>query len=251
MNAKDVGIGLYSFLEFGLCAAVFLPILAVSARRHRNDPTHRIPGRWMRRFGKTATQLSPVWKFEVEGEGPADIDRRGYVVVANHESTADPFLLCHLPWDMRWVAKQELFELPVLGRMMRYGGDVALRRGAKDSIVEMMAECRRTLDAGLSVMMFPEGTRSRDGALLPFKPGAFQLALASGAPILPIAVAGTRDCMRKGARWIGRAHAVARILPVIPTDGLNLADLHAVRDRTRDTIREGVEALRRDLQATR
>ena len=67
----------------------------------------------MRRLGRTTSRLTPLWKFEVEGERPADIDTRPYVVVANHESQADPFLLSFLPFDMRWVAKQELFEPPV------------------------------------------------------------------------------------------------------------------------------------------
>jgi len=247
MKPRDVAVGLYSFAEFGACTAVFLPIMALSHRKHRDDPTQRIPGRWMRRFGRTASSLSPVWDFRVEGQGPQDIGGRAYMVVANHESTADPFLLSHLPWDMRWVAKQEIFELPVLGKLMTYGGDIPLRRGRKDSVVEMLGECRRTLQAGMSVMMFPEGTRSRDGKLLPFKDGAFDLALAANVPILPIALAGTRDCMKKGSKWLGVAKARARVLPVIPTDGLGKGDLAALRDRTRDAIAAGVTALRDDM----
>lgn len=247
MKPRDLAVGVYSFFEFGLCTAAFLPIMALSHRRHRDDPTQRIPGRWMRRFGRTTTHLSPVWRFRVEGEGPTDIGHRAYVVVANHESTADPFLLSHLPWDMRWVAKQEIFNLPVIGKLMTYGGDIPLRRGQKDSVVEMFAECRRTLEGGMSVMMFPEGTRSKDGKLLPFKDGAFELALDARVPILPVALAGTRDCMPKGAKWLGTANAVARVLPVIPTEGLGKEDLSTLRERARDAIAAGVTSLRADL----
>lgn len=247
MKPKDLAIGVYSFLEFGLCTAVFLPIMAASFRRHQGDPTQRLPGRWMRRFGRTTTNLSPVWRFRVEGEGPKDIAHRAYVVVANHESTADPFLLSHLPWDMRWVAKQEIFNLPILGKLMTYGGDIPLRRGRKESVVEMFAECRRTLEAGMSVMMFPEGTRSKDGKLLPFKDGAFELAIEAGVPLLPVALAGTRDCMPKGAKWLGNARASARVLPVIPTAGLTREDVPQLREAAREAIGEGVTALRADL----
>jgi 1-acyl-sn-glycerol-3-phosphate acyltransferase len=247
MKPKDVAVAMYSFVEFGLCTAVFLPIMALSHRRHEGDPTQRMPGRWMRRFGRTTTNLSPVWRFRVEGDGPKDIDRRAYVVVANHESTADPFLLSHLPWDMRWVAKQEIFDLPILGKLMTYGGDIPLRRGQKDSVVEMFAECRRTLEAGMSVMMFPEGTRSKDGKLLPFKDGAFELAIDAGVPILPVALAGTRDCMPKGAKWLGNANATARVLSAIPTEGLTRDDVPRLRDQAREAIGAGVTALRADL----
>ena len=132
----------------------------------------------MRRIGRTATRLTPLWKFDIEGERPADIDHRAYVVVANHESQADPFLLSWLPFDMRWVAKEELFRQPLTGWAMRFGGDIPLRRGEGESVREMMEECERALAGGISVMMFPEGTRSKDGDLLPFRDGAFRLAIA-------------------------------------------------------------------------
>ena len=192
-------LGAYSYAEFGLCCLAFTPVMGVAKLLHRSDPTQRVPGRWMRRLGRLTTNLSPLWKFSVVGERPADIDRRAYVVVSNHESTADPFLLSFLPWDMRWVGKEELYKNPVVGHLFRWGGDIQLRRGDRASVIDMMRECRVTLAGGVSVMLFPEGTRSPDGRLLPFKPGAFDLAIAAGAPILPIAISGTRDCRPKGS----------------------------------------------------
>lgn len=228
--------GSYTYFEFGALMLAWLPILAASRVRHRHDPVPRVEGRWMRRFGKTTARLSGLWDFSIVGEAPPDIDARAYVVVANHESTADPFLLSSLPWDMRWVAKEELFRTPVSGWMMKLCGDIPIRRGTASSVREMMAECRRTLDAGLSVMMFPEGTRSRDGELLPFKDGAFQLAIDAQVPVLPIVIDGTRDCRPKGSLWFGRARATARILEPIPTRGLGPNDVAALRDRTRARI---------------
>jgi 1-acyl-sn-glycerol-3-phosphate acyltransferase len=229
-------LGLYSYAEFFAQAAVFLPVMALSSVRHRGDPTQRIPGRWMRRFGRAVTRASPVWKFSVEGEAPADIGSRGYVVVANHESTADPFLLSFLPWDMRWVAKEELFRLPVIGWMMRCSGDIPLRRGDRASVTKMMEEAKDALLHGQSIMMFPEGTRSPTGELGAFKDGAFKLAVEAQVPVLPVAVAGTRACRPKGSLWFGEARAIARVLAPIPTQGVGEEGLGQVREEARRRI---------------
>ncbi len=241
---RHVAEGLYTYLEFGVCVAAFLPVMAVSHRLHRGDPTQRAPGRWLRRLGRVTGQLTPLWKFDIEGEPPADIGGRPYVVVANHESTADPFLLSWLPWDMRWVAKEELFHQPLTGWAMRFGGDIPLRRGEGDSVRAMMHDCERAIAGGISVMMFPEGTRSKSGELLPFKEGAFHLAIRTGAPVLPVAIAGTRRMRPKGSRWFHRARACAKVLPPIPTAGLGEADAGALAARSRDAIAGALSELR-------
>lgn len=237
----DAAAGAFTYLEFGVCLTAFLPVMALSHYRHRADPTQRAPGRWMRRLGRTTGALTPLWRFTVEGEAPRDIGERGYVVVANHESQADPFLLSWLPWDMRWVAKEELFEPPLIGWAMTWGGDIPLRRGSGASVRAMMDECERALEGGISVMMFPEGTRSKDATLLPFRDGAFELAVRAKAPVLPIALAGTRQMRPKHSKWFGRAHACAKVLQPFETDGLAP---HAARDRARDTILGALPDLR-------
>jgi 1-acyl-sn-glycerol-3-phosphate acyltransferase len=233
----------FTYLELAACAAAWLPILATSAARHRHDAVPRHEGRWLRRFGRATSALTPLWDFVVEGDPPADIHARPYVVVANHVSTADPFLLSWLPWDMRWVAKEEAFRMPVLGTLIRLGGDVPLRRGDGESVRAMFSACRHTLRNGLSVMIFPEGTRSADGALGPFKEGAFRLAIGEWAPVLPIAIEGTHLCMPKGSHRVGRARAVARILPPIETAGLSPSDAPRVAERARTNIAAALGAL--------
>ncbi len=237
-------LGCYSYAEFFGTALAFLPAMGVSHLRHRHDPTQRLPGRWMRRFGRTTSRLTPVWQFSVDGTPPLDILENAYVVVANHESTADPFLLSWLPWDMRWIAKVELFRMPLIGALMRFGGDIPLERGVRESVERMLSECRRTLDAGMPIMMFPEGTRSPDGRLLPFKNGAFQLAIEAQVPVLPIALAGTRNCRPKGSKWFGRARAHARALEPIQTRGLGPGDVEKLRDQARRRIAEALPAVR-------
>jgi 1-acyl-sn-glycerol-3-phosphate acyltransferase len=243
-TSDNVALGLYTYAEFASCVAVFLPIMGVQWLRHRGDLTQRVPGQWMRRFARVTSSLTPIWSFSTEGSPPADIHRAAYMVVANHESTADPFLLSHLPWDMRWVGKEELFKMPVLGWMMKFGGDIPLRRGEKNSVLEMLDECLRTLRAGMSVMMFPEGTRSKDAELLPFKPGAFELAIRAGVPVLPVALAGTHSCRPKGSKWFGRARAIAKVLPPVSTEGLTVEDAPALAARVRELIAAELPALR-------
>jgi len=237
----------FTYAEFLLSAVAFVPLIGVARLRSRSDPTFRLPGRWLRNFGKVTSALTPLWHFSVKGEPPGDIGTRAYVVVSNHESNADPFLLSWLPWDMRWISKQEVFELPLLGALMRLGGDIALRRGDPNSVRDMLDECRDTLRAGLSVMIFPEGTRSRDGTLGPFKDGAFLLAIETGAPVLPIALAGTASCLAKGSAALGEARATARVLTPVETRDLTPADLEALREQVRSQIGDAVAALRLEL----
>jgi 1-acyl-sn-glycerol-3-phosphate acyltransferase len=221
--------------------------MKVTSSLYGHDPTHRVQGQWVRRLGRAASNLTPLWKFSTDGLPPADIGRKPYVVIANHESQADPFLLSHLPWDMRWIAKESLFKPPVVGWILTMGGDIPLRRGERGSVEKMFDECRETLRNGMSVMIFPEGTRSKDGTLLPFKDGAFQMAIEAGVPILPVALSGTKDCMPKGSAWLGEAHAKARVLAPIATQGLTLEDVPRLREQARTTIGEAVVELRREL----
>jgi 1-acyl-sn-glycerol-3-phosphate acyltransferase len=243
---KDLLGELATYLAFGLTTTATLPLVTASHLLHRRD-LPRLPGRWVRRAGRTTATLSPLWDFAIEGTPPSDIASRPYVVVANHKSNADPFLLSSLPWDMQWVAKEELFRTPLLGWIMTLGGDIPLKRGSGDSVRAMLDQCRRALQGGLSVMLFPEGTRATKTGVQPFKDGAFELALEQEVPILPIAIAGTEQCMRKGSSRLGRAKAIARILEPIATTGLTKDDLGRVRDETRETIADAVMELEAKL----
>jgi 1-acyl-sn-glycerol-3-phosphate acyltransferase len=207
-------------------------------------------GRAFRQLAVTHAALHRLWRFETEGHPPDD-PRRPYVVVSNHESYADIFLVSHFPWEMKWMAKDTIFRIPVMGWMMRMAKDVPITRGKRESAIAALTECRDRLARRVSVMIFAEGTRSPTDELLPFKDGAFQLAIEAQVPILPIAIAGTRDCMAKGSFAFRRAHARARVLAPIPTTGLTLADLATLRDGTRETIDAARRALQRELDTVR
>lgn len=203
-------------------------------------------GRTFRLIAVTTIRLNPLWRFSVEGQGPKD-PRRPYVVVSNHESYADVFLISMFPWEMKWMAKTTIFNIPLMGWMMRYSLDIPVKRGDREGAMQAIKDARDRLARKVSIMAFPEGTRSKTREMLPFKDGAFKLAIESGAPILPIAVAGTRQAMAKGSFQFRPARAKARVLAPIETAGLKSTDMAALKARTRAVIEEGRQAIAREL----
>ena len=220
---------------FFYVAAVFLVTAPFDRGRYA-------AGRAFRQLAVVQVKLNPLWHFHMSGE-PIRDPRRPYVAVSNHESYADIFLISHLPWEMKWLSKETIFRIPVMGWMMRMAGDIPLRRGNRDSTLAALAACRDRLAKRVSVMIFPEGTRSRNGELLPFKDGAFRLAIESGVPVLPIAVAGTRHAMAKGSFRFQHARAAVRVLDPVETTGMTLDDIPVLRERVRAVI----DAARREL----
>jgi 1-acyl-sn-glycerol-3-phosphate acyltransferase len=232
----------------GLLALLWLPLLGlIFVATAPFDPGRYVAGRWFRRAAVAVVKLIPFWDFRTEGVVIED-PRRPYVAVSNHESYADIFLLSHLPWEMKWLAKEGIFRIPVMGWMMRMAGDIEVHRGDPRSRARALEDVRDRLSKGVSVMIMPEGTRSPHADLLPFRDGAFRVAVELGLPILPIAVAGTRNAMAKDSLRFNRARAIARVLEPVTTIGLTEADVPALRDRVRAMIAAAREDLRRTLE---
>jgi 1-acyl-sn-glycerol-3-phosphate acyltransferase len=202
-------------------------------------------GRAFRIVGVTAMRLNGLWKFRTRGS--LDDARRPYVVVANHESYADVFLISCFPWEMKWLSKDTMFRIPCMGWMMQMAGDIKLVRGDRDSTINAIAQCRDRLAKKVSVMIFPEGTRSKTQEMLPFKDGAFRLAIETQAPVLPIAVAGTRNAMAKGTFRFLRARALAQVLEPIDTTGMTMDDIGRLKQMARERIDFGRRALAAEL----
>lgn len=214
------------------------------------DPAAYHAGYLFRKLTVVHERLNPLWQFEVSGTIPSD-PRHPYVVVANHESFVDILLISHLPFEMKWMSKSDFFRYPLVGWMMRLARDIRLERGDKKSGVAALVECRRRLEQKVSVMIFPEGTRSHTGELGEFRDGAFRLAIQAGVPILPLAVIGTRDALVKHDWRFGPSRAEVRVLDPIPTTGLTKADVPALRDRTRDAIAAAIADLRAERSTDR
>jgi 1-acyl-sn-glycerol-3-phosphate acyltransferase len=239
---------LWSWLWLGILVIVWLPLMAVTRLVTAPfDKGRYWTGLLFRKLAVAHQKGNPLWHFAVTGELPTD-PRHPYVIVANHESFVDILLIAHLPFEMKWLSKIELFRIPGVGWLMRLAGDIPINRGTGvDSAVEALRQCRQRLDTKVSVMIFPEGTRSKDGELLPFKDGAFRLAIETQLPILPLAVAGTRTALRKHDWHLGESRAEVRVLEPVQTTGLTLDDLETLKAQVRDTIAKAAEELRAGL----
>ena len=236
----------WAWTETVVCVIVGTPIVAlVFAFTAAFDKGRYAAGRAFRLVAVVALRLNGLWSFHTRGT-IAD-PRRPYVVVANHESYADIFLISCFPWEMKWLSKDTMFKIPLMGWMMQMAGDIKLVRGSRDSAAGAIIACRDRLAKRVSVMIFPEGTRSRTWEMLPFKDGAFRLAIEAGVPILPIAVAGTRYAMAKGTFRFLRARAIAQALDPIETTGMTLDDIGTLKQRTRERIEAGRRALATEL----
>ncbi|MEO8603537.1 MAG: lysophospholipid acyltransferase family protein [bacterium] len=160
--------------------------------------------------------LNPVWRVRIEGREKID-PNAAYVMVVNHQSLLDILVLFRLFTHFKWVSKIENFRVVFVGWNMSLNRYIKLRRGDKDSVEQMMKACEQTLAEGSSIMMFPEGTRSADGHLKPFKHGAFTLAQRMHVPILPIVVEGTAAALpKRGFILQGRHDIRIRVLDAIP-----------------------------------
>jgi 1-acyl-sn-glycerol-3-phosphate acyltransferase len=236
-------LSLWAWLVLVLCILLWFPLmLLVLLVTLPFDRGRYVTGYLFRRIGPVMATLNPLWRFRYSGVLPAD-PRRPFVVVSNHESFADILLISHLPWEMKWLSKAEMFRIPVLGWMMWLAGDIPVKRGFGPSAIEAMERCREVLRRRVSVMIFPEGTRSRTAELLPFKDGAFRLAIEAGVPILPLAVSGTGTALPKHGWRFGRSAAEVRVLEPIETAGLTLADVPSLKARIREIIIQARDSL--------
>lgn len=164
-----------------------------------------------------------------------------YVVVSNHQSNLDPMAdLAALRIPLRFLAMREVFEVPVLGAALRRLGMVEVDRSDPDGR-SIAAGVRRALRAGTSVLVYPEGGTSGDGVVRAFRNGAFRLAIANAAPVLPVATSGTRDVWPTDRNVVRTAAVRVVIGAPIATTGLGAADVAALRDQVRAWIVESVE----------
>jgi 1-acyl-sn-glycerol-3-phosphate acyltransferase len=167
---------------------------------------------------------------------------RAVVFCSNHESNVDPPVLFQaLHRRLHVLFKAELTKLPVLGKVMLAGGFVAVERDRREASMASIDRAADSITAGNSFLIFPEGTRSRAAELLPFKKGGFIMAIKAGAPIVPVAISGGRDAMRKGSWFVRPVMCRIRIGKPVETAGYTVDD----RDQVIDIVRARIEELLR------
>jgi 1-acyl-sn-glycerol-3-phosphate acyltransferase len=160
------------------------------------DRKGRVVHHYARIWGKVALLANRV---KVKIEGVEHLNGKGpYIFMSNHQGSYDIFaLLGHLPYQFKWLAKKELFSIPFFGWTMAAAGYISIDREGTRKTVEAMNVAAQKIQDGMSVVIFPEGSRSPDGSIQPFKKGGFTLAIKSKVPIVPLAISGSRDIMPK------------------------------------------------------
>jgi 1-acyl-sn-glycerol-3-phosphate acyltransferase len=200
------------FITLALPVAFILWLIAIPFDKRR-----LMNNRWMVIQGIVLTKMSPFWKVVVDGREKID-QNQAYVIVPNHQSMLDIVFFNMLHHRLRWVSKIEVFKIPIVGWEMRMVKYIELVRGNKASVVRMMESCVESLQDGISVVIFPEGTRSLTGAIGKFKAGAFQIAVKTDKPLLPVLIDGTGDILpKKGFLFGSRIVVRIRVLdPIFP-----------------------------------
>ena len=175
---------------------------------------------------------------------------KAYIIVANHLSNFDILsLTAHLPLQFRWVSKKELFRIPIMGPAMRAAGYVSIDRQNPEKAWAHLFEARSKLEAGFSLMFFPEGTRSPDGEIKRFKSGAFVLSLHTGLPILPVTIVGSHDIMQKRSFLFRPGKVDLIIHPPISPSGFTIDQKHEFAEVVRDQIAAQLEKSRAERRA--
>jgi len=201
---------IFVLLAFPVALLLWLISLLFDNRRLMNN-------RWMVIQGIILTRMSPFWKVVVDGREKID-KNQAYVIIPNHQSMLDIVFFNMLRHRLRWVSKIEIFKIPLVGVEMRMVKYIEVVRGSKSSVIRMMEKCMESLREGISVVIFPEGTRSLTGAIGKFKSGAFQLAVKTDKPLLPVLIDGTGDILPKrgiifGSRKVVRLRVLDPIFP--------------------------------------
>lgn len=208
-------------------------ILAILASFLGAERAHAVAIFW----GTTSLRLA-AGRIRVEGKENIPTDSAS-IFMANHASNFDILsLYAALPVQFRWLAKKELFDIPIFGACLKRSGYIPVERSdSRKALLALKAAAKRVKD-GTSVVVFPEGTRSPDGNLLPFKGGGFILAVQSGVPVVPVAIIGTRNINPKGSLSVRSAEVLIRVLPPIETIGLKSAD----RDQLSEQVRQSIDS---------
>ncbi len=192
---------------------------------------HHLAGLW----AKVALWANGV---KVRVEGLDQIPGRGpYIFMSNHQGSYDIFaLLGHLPFQFKWLAKREIFSIPILGWAMKATGYISIdRQGGRETVKAMKAAAEK-IHHGMSVAIFPEGTRSSNGSIQPFKKGGFTLAIKSQVPIVPIAISGSRGIIPKGSLKVYPGSISILIDKPVKTEGFSMKDRETLMEQLHGII---------------
>lgn len=235
------------YIFLALLCLVFLVLSAVAlVLCSPFDRARRVVHNLSRVLVRIFYAVPPLWRQRVEGL--EHVDRtKAYVVVVNHNAMTDIPALYYLPLNFRWVSKREVFRIPFFGQFLRLHGDICIDRGrAAEAMEQLLRKGRMWISRGVSIAIFPEGTRSKDGAIHRFKAGAFALAKEAGVEILPVVLDGTRTAIRKNRmlNWTNRT--TIRVLEPVSAADVRDTELHALIDAVHGRMAAALEEIRKN-----
>lgn len=188
--------------------------------------------------------VPPLWKRKIEGLENIERDKP-YVIVINHQSMVDVMMLYLVPMIFRWVSKKEVHRIPFIGRFLMMHGDIAIdRKQGSKSMRKVMEQGKMWLGRGVSVAMFPEGTRSKDGEIHRFKAGAFALAKDAGVAILPVIMEGSSSMIKPSLMVNWRNEFVIKVLPAISAEQVAATEQNELMEQTREIMVEALAEIR-------
>ncbi len=219
-----------------ITAHLVLGLVLVDKNSPRIDQAIRWWSRvWLKASGTT---------LEIKGQHNID-PNRSYVVVANHLSTLD-IMVCFLavPLPIRYLAKKELFRIPLLAQAMRAVGIIEVDRAARGAThASVNRQAKTLIENKRSLIIYAEGTRPRNGVMKSFKKGAFTMAIAAQLPVLPLSIHGSYEAAAPGKPWFHGGHVIAVVDPAIETEGLERADVTELRDNVHELIAGRVKSM--------
>lgn len=192
--------------------------------------------------------IMPTWKIRVEGREKIDRNKI-YVIVVNHQSQLDIVMTALLFTHFKWVSKAEILKVPFVGWQMALNRYILIKRGYVNSIGRMMEDCERALSEGSSILLFPEGTRSVDGKIGPFKPGAFILAEKQKVSVLPVVISGTLNALpKKSFMSLGIHQIRVKVLDEIPYEDYSKNSPDVNREKTRELMSKHLKLIEKRLE---
>jgi len=198
-------------------------------------------------WGSFYTWLMPLWRIKIDGRKNIRTGAK-YVVVSNHQSQLDILVNFRLFFHYKIVSKSEMFRIPCMGWNMTLNRYIMLKRGNKESVAEMMKRCEETLEEGSSVLLYPEGTRSKDGKIQKFKHGAFALAKKMQVPILPIIITGTSEALPKYSMKTTKISRIyERVLPAIPYETFGHLHVEEIADLVHEVMVRELDKLEQEM----
>lgn len=223
---------LVTVITFAYILIAGTPFVIYAILTGKTDPVYQVGVRGAR----MALWLAGV-RLEVRGREKIPVQGAA-VFMPNHQSNCDPPAVVSVLPPVLILAKQEFFRVPVLGRAMRLRGFIPVDRKNRERGIQAVEKAVESLKAGHSFLAYPEGTRSPDGRLQPFKKGVFMMAIQAGAPIVPISISGSNKIMRKGEITMRPGTVRITFHDPIPTRGCTLED----RGRIMEAVRKGILA---------